>query len=237
MEINLEPSQFENIFPFGIVDPFEGNSNKDLLCLIGICFIAFFLYFMFPLFKNNALVGSVENGESGLKQGYSSSSSLSVSFKPLQKKIIINEKKLTAVKKELELIEKPSAKNSNKNSAPESLRLSDKNEANGGKEGDYHDYLATIVAQLNLYKEYNRLAMRRGLEGTTTIKFIVARDGSVSDNFIVKSSGHFLIDQSVLDMLARAAPFPAIPDKLEKSEIKVLIPISFTLLIANRFVI
>lgn len=46
-------------------------------------------------------------------------------------------------------------------------------------------------------------AIRRGLTGTVTMKFLIDGDGRVLEKEIVKSSGHQLLDSAALDATAR----------------------------------
>jgi protein TonB len=44
------------------------------------------------------------------------------------------------------------------------------------------------------------------------VKFSIGRDGALLRSALKSSSGHALLDEAALATLARAAPFPPIPD-------------------------
>lgn len=99
----------------------------------------------------------------------------------------------------------------------------------GGTRGRQATYVATLAAQLNRYKHYPMAARRARQEGTATLSLLVLRDGSVKDSSISESSGWEALDAAVLRMLERAQPLPAFPASMEEEEIRVKIPVSFSL--------
>ena len=60
-------------------------------------------------------------------------------------------------------------------------------------------------------KQYPHEARRQGMEGTTEVEFQVAKDGSVKEVMVVRSSGFPLLDQASMETIRRAAPLPVIP--------------------------
>ncbi len=99
----------------------------------------------------------------------------------------------------------------------------------GGEQGDQQSYFNDLVKHLSKHKKYSRVAKRRGYEGSATIAFTVDRQGAATAIEIVSSSGHKVIDQSVLDMLERALPLPPVPFDLNQIELRVAIPIEYRL--------
>ena len=99
----------------------------------------------------------------------------------------------------------------------------------GGSRGRQAAYIATLAAQLNRYKHYPMAARRARQEGTATLSLLILRDGSVKDSGISESSGFEALDAAVLRMLERAQPLPAFPASMEVEEIRVKIPVSFSL--------
>ena len=99
----------------------------------------------------------------------------------------------------------------------------------GGSRGRQAAYVATLAAQLNRYKHYPMAARRARQEGTATLSLVVLRDGSVKDSRISESSGWEALDAAVLRMLERAQPLPAFPASMKEEEIRVKIPVSFSL--------
>ena len=60
-------------------------------------------------------------------------------------------------------------------------------------------------------KQYPPEARRQGMEGTTEVEFQVAKDGSVKEVMVVRSSGFPILDQASMETIRRAVPLPVIP--------------------------
>lgn len=60
-------------------------------------------------------------------------------------------------------------------------------------------------------KQYPHEARRQGMEGTTEVEFQVAKDGSVKEVMVARSSGFPILDQASKETIRRAAPLPVIP--------------------------
>lgn len=71
---------------------------------------------------------------------------------------------------------------------------------------------------------YPSLARRRGMQGRTTVKFVVERSGEANEVRIVESSGFAILDNAALEAIARATPLPA-----PAAPTQVVMPIVFTL--------
>ena len=63
--------------------------------------------------------------------------------------------------------------------------------------------------------------------GLVHLHFIVAKDGTLLTSDIGKSSGSYLLDEFALDILHRAAPLPAIPERMHASQIEGVLPMDF----------
>lgn len=60
-------------------------------------------------------------------------------------------------------------------------------------------------------KQYPPEARRQGMEGTAEVEFQVAKDGSVKEVMVVRSSGFPILDHASTETIRRAAPLPVIP--------------------------
>ncbi|MGH7381643.1 MAG: TonB family protein [Candidatus Methylomirabilales bacterium] len=60
-------------------------------------------------------------------------------------------------------------------------------------------------------KQYPPEARRQGMEGTAEVEFQVAKDGSVKEVMVVRSSGFPLLDHASMETIRRAAPLPVFP--------------------------
>lgn len=95
--------------------------------------------------------------------------------------------------------------------------------------GPSQSYLSALRAQLERHKTYPAVAQRRRMEGTTTVRFTIARNGTILGYRIVRSSGHSVLDREVEELLQRASPLPALPPEVEEDRLEIVVPISFYL--------
>lgn len=65
--------------------------------------------------------------------------------------------------------------------------------------------------------------------GLVYVHFIVARDGSLLETSIGKTSGNRRLNDAALEIMHMAAPLPAIPDRMHAEKIEGLLPINFGL--------
>ncbi|MGH6947858.1 MAG: energy transducer TonB [Kiloniellales bacterium] len=91
------------------------------------------------------------------------------------------------------------------------------------------DYAAQLRVWLERHKRYPRRAKLRGQEGTVLLRFVLLRDGSVSDYAIAKGSGYLLLDEEVKALIRRAQPLPPMPGDLAESRMEFLVPFEFSL--------
>jgi TonB family protein len=73
------------------------------------------------------------------------------------------------------------------------------------------DWRQHLRDRIERVKQYPPEARRQGIEGTTEVEFQVARDGSVTEVIVVRSSGFPVLDHASVDTIKRAAPLPVIP--------------------------
>ncbi len=90
----------------------------------------------------------------------------------------------------------------------------------------YADRLARAIAQ---HKQYPRIAQMRGWQGETIIDLKLDGKGAVLATRIERSSGFEALDKQALEMVRKAAPFPAPPEILKNSVFNILVPVSFKL--------
>ena len=84
------------------------------------------------------------------------------------------------------------------------------------------------------HRQYPRAARRSGAEGTVWVRFVLDRGGTLQGSELLESSGHAVLDRAALDLLQRAAPFPALPANLAMDEIELVLPIEYDLTRAAR---
>jgi protein TonB len=88
------------------------------------------------------------------------------------------------------------------------------------------DYRSKVAARLRRARSYPAAARAENLTGTATVTFTINTGGGVGRASLAKSSGHRILDQAALDMVARAAPFPPLPAGAGNS-ITITVPVRF----------
>jgi periplasmic protein TonB len=95
--------------------------------------------------------------------------------------------------------------------------------------GPGDNYLERLYRHLLRYKSYPKEAVDRKQQGKVEIGFTIARDGSISDVHIERSSGYPDIDQATAAMVRRAAPMPPLPQSFKGNSARVKFPIDYRL--------
>jgi protein TonB len=99
----------------------------------------------------------------------------------------------------------------------------------GTGQGPGDDYLEKLRRWLAKHKKYPDEAHKKKQEGTVLVAFVLARDGTVLEARIERSSGFPLIDQAVLDMMRRASPVPPVPASYTGERLGIAMPVRFTI--------
>lgn len=90
-------------------------------------------------------------------------------------------------------------------------------------------YLAALAAQINRSKFYPRASRRLGEEGLVVVRFVIQRNGELTDLQVTESSGSPRLDEAALKTLRRVTPFKPIPVGLGRDSWPISVPISFNL--------
>jgi len=88
---------------------------------------------------------------------------------------------------------------------------------------------AQLVAWLEKYKRYPRLAQEQRQQGVASLRFTIDCEGKVISSRINKSSGFELLDDEVLALIQRAQPVPSPPPEVAGDRIELLVPVAFSL--------
>ena len=95
---------------------------------------------------------------------------------------------------------------------------------------DTRSYLGQIAAWIDANKTYPIAAKKAKEEGVVLIRFSIDRNGNLLAHSVQRSSGHVHLDQAALTTLAHAAPFPPIPQFIEKDTLSIAVPIDYSLI-------
>jgi len=105
--------------------------------------------------------------------------------------------------------------------------------ANNSMEIDFEklwsEYSYLIRMRVASAKIYPQSAREKNQQGKATLSLKLGKDGSVLKVSIGNSSGHEVLDQAAIDAIKDAAPYPQIPEKLNKQYVLLKLPISFIL--------
>ncbi|HWG95486.1 MAG TPA: energy transducer TonB [Nitrospira sp.] len=77
-------------------------------------------------------------------------------------------------------------------------------------------------------KHYPRIARENHWEGRVVVQAVIKADGTVGELSVAESSGHALLDEEALAVMRKASPL-TLKHQLEKSQITILVPISYRL--------
>jgi protein TonB len=115
-------------------------------------------------------------------------------------------------------------------SAPRAERSGEMAAANAGAAGAaVADWRSMVVSKLQGAKRYPSGAESRREQGVVTLSFTLSRSGAVLSRSIAKSSGYPDLDQEVLSMVQRAAPFPPFPGSMTQASQNLTAPVRFNL--------
>jgi protein TonB len=91
-----------------------------------------------------------------------------------------------------------------------------------------------LVAWLERYKRYPRLAQEQRQEGIVYFRFTMDRQGRVLSTQIEKGSGYALLDEEVTALIQRAQPLPAPPPEVVGAQITLTLPVQFSVRAGTR---
>lgn len=87
-----------------------------------------------------------------------------------------------------------------------------------------------LLGHLARYKRYPNDARRRGIEGTSQVRFNLDHRGKVLSIELAKSSGNASLDRATLAMIRRASPVPKPPaELLTAGQLEIVAPFIYNL--------
>jgi protein TonB len=96
------------------------------------------------------------------------------------------------------------------------------------------DYLERLRRWLARYKRYPEDARARQEEGEVVVAFVLARDGTVLEAGIERSSGHPSLDRAALAMLRAASPVPPPPPQFRGERLPLALPVAYEIGLFGR---
>lgn len=117
-------------------------------------------------------------------------------------------------------------------SAPSSLTTQSgksKSSYTGGSGKAEIRYQDKVRAKIEVNRIYPRSARRRKMEGEAIVQIHINRNGQITKTQFLKTTGHHILDQAVLDMVKASNPLPIIPPSIKKKSVSINVPIGFQL--------
>jgi len=90
----------------------------------------------------------------------------------------------------------------------------------------YHHMVATLLAKA---KRYPERAVRAHVTGSGSVRVTIVASGAVERAEVAASTQSNVLDDELLRMVDRAAPFPPFPSEMNQSDVTLLVPVSFRL--------
>jgi len=91
------------------------------------------------------------------------------------------------------------------------------------------DYFQAIREKIRRSTSYPPGARRNLIEGSTHLSFVLSNKGKLKEVTVKKSSGNRLLDQSTIQSIRDACPFPPFPKALKTPHLRLSVQISYQL--------
>ena len=88
------------------------------------------------------------------------------------------------------------------------------------------DYLVGLIQKLSRYR-FVPTAQQASAHGVVVARVTIARDGSVLDVALLRSSGFAALDQGLVETIRRASPFAPLPGELQGTRASFTVPIAY----------
>lgn len=215
-------------FPFPL-HHFMSSSKKDHISIVGL-----YIGEKKIVKKEPAIV----KGES-VENTITEKKSRLLNNKRKKKRVFVNNKKRIKISHSEDKGKIESSTNLNKNKAitretsAKSGNFEDEVRVNGitkintdnyEKEALINAYINYIFITLKKNIYYPNIALKRGIEGTVYIDFMVTESGEIKDITISKSSGFNILDKTAVEIVKKSSPLKPPPEKM-----KITAPIIFSI--------
>ena len=94
---------------------------------------------------------------------------------------------------------------------------------------DLRQYRMALAIAARRFKHYPPLARERGWQGRVEVAVSVSAWQRAPAVLLIRSSGHVALDEQALAMLEQAAASTLLPESLQGRDLRVLLPIEFSL--------
>ena len=104
----------------------------------------------------------------------------------------------------------------------------------GNDNGPGDDYLEHVRRWISRFQHYPEEADKQGQKGVVLLDIDIARDGTVLDVRIARSSGYPLLDAAALQTVRSASPVPPFPARYRRERGSIEVPQSYTPILIRR---
>jgi len=93
----------------------------------------------------------------------------------------------------------------------------------------YISYMTKIKRQIELVWTYPTLAIERGEQGVLILQFTILSNGELKGVKLIRSSGSKILDNSAVEAIQTAAPYPPFPREWTEKEITIAARMEYVL--------
>lgn len=86
----------------------------------------------------------------------------------------------------------------------------------------YLSYFTSIRKALEMTWTYPSEAAQRGFQGEVRVEWTIRKDGTLARVKVLESSGYPILDNGVVEAIRLAAPYPPLPDSMNKDKLTVV---------------
>ena len=91
------------------------------------------------------------------------------------------------------------------------------------------DYTPLVVQQIYQHISYPSRAASKNQQGTVRIAVEIGRDGELKSLLTTQESKYSSLNKAAMKAVAKAAPFPTLPENIKSDSFELSIPITFRL--------
>jgi TonB family protein len=89
-------------------------------------------------------------------------------------------------------------------------------------------YLSALRVAVGRHQYFPPSALARGEQGRGEVRFLVARDGTISGVMMVHSAGYDDLDKAAVDMVSAASPLPPLPATFKGEKAEFILPVTYS---------
>ncbi|MCM8782811.1 MAG: TonB family protein, partial [Candidatus Omnitrophica bacterium] len=88
-------------------------------------------------------------------------------------------------------------------------------------------YISLVKDKISEYAYYPLQAKKAGWEGVVVLNISILKNGRLKDIYVKESCGYKILDESAVNAVKKAEPFPYLPKELGLEELNIEIPVIY----------